>query len=429
MNRRNLLATSGAILGAFAGCVSLTEDASAVPSPGLQIGTDVDESVVDALVEGNTTFALDFLEMIVEEDPSENHLVSPLSLSIALAMTWAGARGATDTEMAETLHFPFDQETLHLAMGGLLSAMSTRKHTGDDSILGLLSNDTLQLALANQIWPREGLSIKYEFLKIIESNYAATPESLDFPGDAEGAREEINDWVATHTNDLIDELLPAESVDATTMFVLTNAIYLLANWNKQFDPDATTDEVFTGLDGSTEDIPMMSQTADVPYSIEDDCRTVELPYVGEELSMVIILPAEGDFETFESTLTTDRIYDIFDELTKGEVALSLPRFTLEADYSLRQVLGDLGMASAFDSRADFSGIIGQGNLWIDDVYHDAYISVDETGTEAAAATAVTMTESAPSNIHVNRPFLFLIRDRLTNSVLFIGRMVHPPTPA
>ncbi len=427
MNRRHLLAASGAVLGAMAGCVSTAEGTRGVPSPGLQIGTDVDEADVDALVEGNTTFALRFHEAIVERDPEENHLVSPLSISIALAMTWAGARGTTETEMSETLQFPFEQDTLHLAMGGLLTALSDRAYGDDPGWFDLFTGDedSLDLALANRIWPQDGLALRDEFLETLDTRYAGEPQPLDFAGDSAGARDEINSWVADQTNDLIDELLPAGSIDANTKLVLTNAIYLLANWYEQFDPDDTTDEPFTSLGGATTDVPMMSQTADFPYVREEGYQAIELPYVGEELSMVVVLPDQDGFEAFEASLTNEQLKSIFDSFTEREISISLPQFTFETNYSLQSVLSDLGMGSAFGAGADFSGMIEGGGLWIDDVYHDAYIAVDEEGTEAAAATGVVMTDSAPPAMRVDRPFVFLIRDRPTDAILFLGRMVKP----
>jgi serpin B len=252
---------------------------------------------------------------------------------------------------------------------------------------------------------------------------------LDFSSAPEESRVTINDWVADQTEGRIEDLIPAGGIDAMTRLVLTNAIYFNAAWGQPFEPDLTADGPFHLLGGGEVDVPMMRQTESFGYAEGEGYRAVELPYDGHELSMVVLLPDAGEFEGFEDTLDAGRVDAIVGDLSYRQVALALPKFEVESGFSLADALAALGMPDAFTSRADFSGMTDDRDLFISEVIHKAFVSVDEAGTEAAAATAVMMAKMAlqdePVEVTVDRPFIFLIRDIQTGAILFVGRIVDP----
>jgi serpin B len=252
---------------------------------------------------------------------------------------------------------------------------------------------------------------------------------LDFENAPEASRVTINDWVSEQTEDRIEDLIPQGVIDALTRLVLTNAIYFNAAWDNPFEPGLTADGTFHLLDGGKVSVPMMRQTKSLGYARDEGVQAVELPYDGQELSMVVLLPDAGEFEAFENTLDAGRVDAIVKDISYRQIALSLPRFEVESDFSLVDALTAMGMPDAFTGAADFSGMTGSRDLFIAEVVHKAFVSVDEAGTEAAAATAVVMEKMAmpeePVEVTVDRPFVFLIRDLETGVVLFVGRVVDP----
>ncbi len=260
--------------------------------------------------------------------------------------------------------------------------------------------------------------------------YDAGLRLLDFAGDPEAARGIINGWVSEQTEGRIQDLLPPRTVDALTRLVLTNAVYFNAAWAEQFDPRETRDGAFYLLDGSQVTVPMMRRTANYGYVAGEGFQAVELPYDGKELAMVILLPNVGRFEEFENSLDAQGVEEILEGLAYREVALTMPRFQVESDFSLVDTLAAMGMPAAFQpGQADFSGMDGSHDLYIGTVLHRAFVSVDESGTEAAAATAVVIGVTAlpapPVEVTVDCPFIFLIRDLRTGTILFVGRVVNP----
>ncbi|MFP3880653.1 MAG: serpin family protein, partial [Dehalococcoidia bacterium] len=231
------------------------------------------------------------------------------------------------------------------------------------------------------------------------------------------------------TEERIEDLIPQGAIDAATRLVLTNAIYFNAAWQSSFNEDLTKDGAFYLLDGEQVTVPMMKQTESFGYTEGEGCQAVELRYDGGELSMVILLPEPGNFEDFEESLQAQEIDDIIDELHSAQVTLTMPKFEFESKFSLKDTLSEMGMPVAFSGGADFSGMTGAPDLFIDEVLHKAFVSVDEAGTEAAAATAVIMKESAmPAqqvDVTIDRPFIFLIRDIETEAVLFLGHVLNP----
>src|SRR6266508_1702510 len=381
----------------------------------------VAEDDLHTLVDGNNTFALDLYQSL----PRDGNLVySPFSISLALAMTRAGARGETESQMANTLHFDLTQDRLHPAFNALDLALeeSTKPQDKDQ--------EPLQLNIANAVWAEQTFSFNQEFLDTIARNYGAGINLADFINNYEPTRKEINSWVSEKTNEKIKDLLSEGSLNSDTRMVLVNAIYFKADWLDQFDKDSTSDVPFHLLDGTTVDVPMMHQGMIIPYLKGDGYQAVELAYAGNTAAMDIIVPDEGNFEVFDSALNIGSLNEIFGSMQPSSVQFGLPKFTFTSDFGLLGQLESMGMKDAFDpSLADFSGMTGDKDLFISNVVHKAFIAVDEDGTEAAAATGVIMgVTSAPAfeiNLVVDRPFIYVIRDLQNGQILFMGRVMNP----
>jgi len=267
------------------------------------------------------------------------------------------------------------------------------------------------------------------FLDVLAENYGAGLKILDFINEAEESRETINKWVYEQTNKRIEKLIPPGAIDEWTRLVLTNAIYFNAAWKCQFEEEMTADGPFYLLEGGQVIVSLMTQTESLGYANGEGYQAVELLYNGGELSMVILLPVSGNFKAFEEGLGAQQVTDIVNDLQHIDVALTMPQFEFDSEFSLAETLADMGMPIAFSGEADFSGMTGSRDLFILDVVHKAFVAVDEDGTEAAAATAVIMpTSAAPEPavaVTIDRPFIFLIRDIETGAILFVGRVLNP----
>jgi serpin B len=285
----------------------------------------------------------------------------------------------------------------------------------------------LQLTVANSMWLDAGSHFLPSFTSTIEPNYGAAARPIDFSNDPEGAREMINGWVSDQTNARIEDLLPEGSIRPLTRFVLANAIYFNANWAMPFHADLTEDAPFYRSDGSDVAVPMMFRSGYMRAHDGDGLTVVELPYVGGDTSMVILMP--DDLETFESTFSPETLEQALGGLDSHYTRLHMPRFRVESTVPLRDVLMAMGMDHAFTDQSDFSGVDGTRTIYISGVFHKAFVSVDEEGTEAAAATAVVGTRRGvpppPIEIDINKPFLFVIQHNDTGAVLFLGRVVDP----
>ncbi len=340
-------------------------------------------------------------------------------------MTYAGARGETARQMADTLHFNLNQDRLHPVFNSLDIELNKRGEgaRGKDG-------EGFKLNIVNAIWGQKDYKFLSGFLDIIAQNYGAGLRPLDFASELEKSRLTINNWVSDQTNEKIEDLIPQGVLNPATVLVLTNAIYFNAAWQYPFNENQTEDGPFYLLDGNTVTVPMMSNTELYGYTEGDDYQAVELPYDGSELSMVILLPQTGQFEAFENTLDGKQVADIIRGIGHQQVALTMPKFTYESKFMMKKTLSDMGMSDAFlGGIADFSGINGERSLFIDEVIHQSFVDVDEAGTEAAAATAVIIAESAapaePKQVTIDRPFIFLIRDIETGTILFVGRVLNP----
>ena len=380
------------------------------------------------VVQGNNKFALELYTKLQSQDG--NIFFSPYSISTALAMTYAGARGRTATQMADVLCFPVgtkpagpDPQQFAAAFGELVKDLNTRGEGG-----------AYELSVANALWGQKGDGFLTKFLELVEEHYGGRLNEVDFVGATETARQTINAWVEKKTNDKIKNLIAKGVLDSMTRLVLTNAIYFKGNWARQFKEDRTKDAPFTLSDGQKVDAAMMNQTAKFGYMETDTLQGLELPYVDNDLSMIVLLPKELDgLSELEKSLTLENLSEWQSKLRKIEVVVSIPKFKLTSQFSLASVLKAMGMRNAFSRSANFSGMNGKRNLAISAVIHRAYVDVNEEGTEAAAATAVAMRltsmgpDSRPPVFRADHPFLFLIRDNQSGGILFIGRVMNPKT--
>ena len=377
---------------------------------------------IAVLVDGNSAFALDLYGAL--KQGRDNLFYSPYSISQALAMTYAGARGATEKEMAATLHFTLPQNNLHPAFNSLDQQLKARGQGAKGK-----DGKGFRLNIVNAIWGQKDYRFLPEYLDLLASNYGAGLRVLDFRSEPETCRKIINKWVEDQTEQRIKDLLKEEDIASSTRLVLTNAIYFNAAWANSFDKNLTRPAPFHLLDGSTVEVPMMQQSERMGYAAGEGYEAVSLPYDGGELEMVVMLPDQGKFAEFEQSLDAGKATAVLGSIQPTQVSLRFPRFKIESEFGLGEVLYDMGMPTAFSSLADFSGMAGNRELCISKVVHKAFVEVDEAGTEAAAATAVVVRATAmplePKEVTVDRPFIFIIRDIQTGSIIFIGRVVNP----
>jgi serpin B len=360
------------------------------------------------------------------EGNEENLVFSPASILLALAMARAGAAGTTASEMDAVLHID-DPEAIHHALNALTRALEAR--SGTIEVNGEPAE--LELSIANAVWGQATLTWQKAFLDVLAREYGAGVRLADFVADPEAARVAVNDWVAEETRDRIPELIAAGMVDELTRMILVNAIYLKAPWAIPFEPDATRPAPFTLLDGSTVEVPFMARSdMSMAYARGEGWQAVELPYAGDELAMLVLLPDEGALQAVEGELAGGLIDRAAKALAATDAVLELPRWESETRVELSTALAALGMPTAFTDAADFTGMTTDEPLQIGFVIHQANITVDEAGTEAAAATAVGIQATSapigePVIVTVDRPFLYALRDRETGAVLFLGRVTSP----
>ena len=378
---------------------------------------NVDDEAFAQLIQDNNQFALSLLQQL-REGTDDDIVVSPLSVSSALAMTYAGAQGTTKQQMAEALQFNLDDSTLHAGFNRLTQAMSDRQLSASDDL------DALELRIVNALWPQLGTAPAQPFLDTLASHYGEGVYALDYRNEPDISRQTINDTVEQWTNGLITGLLPAGTVTPLTELVLTNTIYLKAPWNAPFNAQETRPADFTNLDGSVTKVPTMMARAAIYRANTKDAEVIILPFRGGELEMAFIMP-----EAFNDYLdAADDMAAISAELDAAEqtdALVMLPKFTREFDTSLVNPLRALGMQDAFEDAADFSAMGLSDGFRITAIQHKALLEVHEGGVIAAAATAVVGgPTSVPTPAPVNRPFLYLIRDRTNGAVLFLGAVTH-----
>lgn len=379
----------------------------------------VPEADAQALATGNTAFAVDLFRAVRGQG---NTTVSPHSVSLALAMTWAGARGETEQVMAQTLRFSLPPERQHAAFNGLDLALASRGQGAQGK-----DGKPFRLVVSNAAWGQKDYAFAAPFLDTLAVNYGAGINLLDFVAAPEESRETINRWVEEKTEDRIQDLLQPGTITSDTRLVLTNAVYFNASWQSKFDPKSTQAAPFTLADGSAVSVPTMRGEVSGAFAETAEWQAAELPYDGGETSLVVVVPRAGTLDALVSSLDGHGVQAIAAALRPASMMVSLPKFSFEFEDSLKRALEALGMGQAFGGSADFSGIDGQGGLAISDVIHKTFVAVDEEGTEAAAATAVILGRTAAPGISfaADRPFLFFIRDVPTGAVLFLGQVADP----
>jgi len=369
--------------------------------------------------EGNAAFACELYAKLKNAVGDANVFFSPYSISTALAMTSAGARGETDAQMVKALHFEPDPAKRHAAFGEMESRLNLVQKKGQ-----------VKLSVANSLWPQKDYALLESFLGLVRENYGASVTPLDFRA-TEAARKTINTWVEDKTNQKIKDLIPGGVLDAMTRLVLVNAIYFKGNWTSPFMAEATKDAPFQLPSGQTVQAPLMFQKKHFRYGANDDLQTLEMPYAGDDLSMLVLLPKKADgLAALENNLTAANLAKWTQEMRSPDVMVYLPKFKMTCRFGLNDTLKAMGMSDAFDSgKADFSGMDGGRNLFISAAVHKAFVEVNEQGTEAAAATGIAMGLTAlpmpPMEFRADHPFIFLIREKSSGSILFIGRVTNP----
>ncbi|MBK8011079.1 MAG: serpin family protein [Deltaproteobacteria bacterium] len=380
---------------------------------------DVSVDDFEQLTADNRRFAIDLYHQL--RTAPGNLFYSPTSISYALAMTYAGARGRTAEEIAEVLHFDLPDATLHEAFNRLDLELASRGEEASGADGG-----AFRLNVVNQIFGQTNYSFLPAFLDTVARNYGSGLVTLDFAQDPEGSRQSINSWVERMTEERIEDLLPNGSISSSTRLVLANAIYFNAAWRVPFDEERTYQAPFRAPN-ETVDVAMMRVDSSFGYAEIEGAQVVSLPYKGDELDMIIVAPTGTDFATFEAGWTYSMLDQAMADLRHEALALELPKFEMTYERSLKEDFMAMGIRAAFGF-ADFSGLSENEGLAITDIFHKAFVKVNEQGTEAAAATAVVIGEtSVPSFIpvRIDRPFLFFVRDLATDSVLFMGRVLNP----
>ncbi len=373
---------------------------------------------VNTIAQGNNEFAFDLLKQIPFE--RENMVVSPFSISTALAMTYAGARNETLQEMAKVMHFDRDQVLFHANYGAYINVMNS------------IADDQVQLNIANSIWAQQDYSFLQSYFDIIEDIYDSKTFQVDFRANREAVRKDINDWVYDETREKIEDLIAPGVLTDDTRMVLVNAIHFLGPWIKEFDAEQTRENHFYLQGREFVMADFMHRTDTLPYFEDEAMQILEIPYSGNSFSMVIVLPKESlEMETIENSLNGEVFDSMVDRLESTEVEVFIPKFEAETKLDLEEVLIGMGMVQPFNRYADFSGMTGDLDLKIDKVIHQAMIEVAEEGTEAAAATAVvvirkTAIDPDPRKAFIaNKPFMFFIKENQHNSILFAGRVMNP----
>lgn len=422
-----------AILGAViaAGCMGppgqpgQTPAIETSPTPSAPSLPESEEAIVGA----NNRFAFDLYTRLASDDEyrDKNIFFSPLSLSSALAITYEGARGTTAEEIRSVFHFPENRSAMRSGFGGIIAGMNNR-------------TNAYTLRTANALWAEKTYAFLPDYINTAERYYGARITNLDFVNAPEEARITINRWVERQTENRIQNLIPRGVIDSNTCLVITNAIYFKGTWKKQFEKEETTDAAFRTGNGSTLQVPMMQRTdenATFGYVETETYQALSLPYESggsRDISMLIILPKGDSLAEIENSFDIAMYNDMRNRLVEKRVKVFIPRFSLETKYFLPRVLSSMGMPLAFTSGADFSGMDGRGGLFITNIIHQAFVEVNEEGTEAAAATAVVLAKGiSPSEekipvFRADHPFIFLIQDNETGNILFMGRVSNPVSP-
>jgi len=383
--------------------------------------------LIGTVASGNTAFAVDLYTQLTKDDKGGNLFFSPYSLSTALAMTYAGARGETATQMSQVLHFPKNQAELHPAFSHLQNQVNNATH------------EDVELNVANALWAQQDYPLMEKFKKSLKKYYQAEPQDVDFETATEAARKKINTWVEKQTVDKIKNLVEKGVLNRLTRLVLVNAIYFKGNWAMQFDPNDTKSMEFWTTVANSVAVPMMTQKDGFGYMENDDLQLLKLSYAGNrskssrdnnDIEMIVLLPRERDgLAKLTKLLNPQNLDKWLRRAYWQKVRVFLPKFQISTGFELSKTLSKMGMPNAFRYEANFEGMDGKKELYLSSVIHQAFVDVNEKGTEAAAATAVIVgtrgMSPPPPTFRADHPFIFLIRHNLSGSILFMGRIVNP----
>ena len=400
------------------------------------------DSEVQFVGRSTNQFAADLYARLATQDG--NLFLSPASIETALAMLSAGAHGRTEQQMSSTLHLALPGDKLHPAFAQLLrrwngenvpvdapSPAGSQKPGDNPQPSPTTQPERLyELAAANSLWVQQEFALRPEFVGLSQQSYDAAVQTVDF-GAGDFARQAINSWIAKRTRGKIPELVAAGSLSKDTRLILTNAIYFKGNWGSPFDAARTTPQSFQKSATDKLQVAMMNQQGTFKYFEQNGFQAIELPFAGGDLSMVVLISSKIDGLTeLTKRLTAENLTTWIDHLSSETVNVSLPRFKLSSQFQLSQTLASLGMTDAFSTGADFSGISMDEGLQLSEVLHQATVDVNEAGMEAAAATGVVAVArsarvSTPKEFKADHPFVFLIHDRVSGAILFLGRLENP----
>lgn len=362
------------------------------------------------------TFALEAYKQFAKTD-NKNIFFSPISINMAIGITYAGAKGETEKQIASVFNFPENTTKFHKSMGAL-----------QENILDKAS-EGVEISLTNQLWADENYKFKCQYLRKAKKCYKAPVKRLDFYSKLDESRVSINNWVEKQTQERIKDLLPDGSLSKQTKMVITNTIYFKGQWDKQFVEGNTQNQDFTTISGEKVKTPTMNASTKLNFYQGDNLKLVEIPYAGKQFSMLVLLPNEDtSLASIEKELNTKTLNHYISLMTESDLRLALPKFKFDASYKLKSTLSEMGMPLAFSNAADFTGMSRKKDLKIDEVFHKAFVEVSEEGTEAAAATAVVIirkTSIISNEFRANRPFIFFIRENENGNILFLGRIANP----
>lgn len=379
------------------------------PKPNLNSKTTI--------VDGINTFAFEVFVKSGKEN--ENKFMSPFSISAALAMTYAGAKTETEKQMSNVLHFSLDQKSFHKEFKVLIDSLVKLNKKG------------LDLKIANSLWIQKDYVFLKEYLTFVDTYYKSGVKKTDFKKQTEKSRQDINKWVELQTNNKIKELIKPNILSQLTRLVLVNAIYFKGQWDNTFDKQYTQDGEFLAEGKNSVKVPFMNKMDQYRYFENDFFQLLDIPYQNKSVSMIIMLPKKNDgLQELENFLTWKQFDAFNSSMVYEKVNIYLPKFNITSEFELKDILSAMGMPLAFGKDADFSGITGNTDLMIDKVIHKTFINVNESGTEAAGSTAVVLVEksgmpSKPFEFKANHPFVFVIKDNISNCILFIGRLSNP----
>ena len=401
------------------GCTSCREEEADRATPRKEDApqaTSTLSRIAAPFAKATREFGLDLYQELASTSPG-NVAISPASISIAFAMASAGARGGTREQMTRVLHLSGTRDDVAASAAGLLSSLNALNAGGTT------------LRVGNGLFVDTGFRLEPAFAQAMRRDFRAPIETVDFVKGPEKSRKLINARVASQTAQHIRDILPEGSVDSTTRLVLTNAVYFFGSWATPFEKRATKDGDFYANGRTAQRVPMMVQYDKFGYAEADGAQVLEMPYAGNAVSMLVVLPDERDgLRAVEEELTTERLEGWLQKLRKVKAHIRLPRFSLHTSTELRQSLEKLGMVLAFDARAEFGSMSASGGLRLDEAYHQVVVRMDEKGTTAAAATAAAAKKSASRKevrFNADHPFLFVIRHPASGTLLFLGRVMAP----